>query len=605
MAMLNRLADTGRAVLTVARRILPWHSARLHLVFDPRYTYEVSGVPMDGHRAEKILAHLLSHGLAERRALSRPLAASMANLRLVHRDGYLESLQDPAVVSAIFGQELGPAQAEAAVELHRLQTGGTIQATRLALRSAIPAANLGGGFHHAGPDRGMGFCLYNDVAVAIARLRRKGYGEPILVVDLDLHDGNGTREVFAADPTVHTFSIHNEDWNVIPAVADSAIALGANVTDDEYLAILRRELPPVIRSHKPGLVIYLAGSDPAGTDELGNWRITASGMITRDQLVVDMLRRLRPGSALAVVLAGGYGPEAWRYSARFLSWLAHGKVVEPPGTASTARSLGPQIASLLRDPSAAAPDEVWQLSEDDLPGIAGVATAEGRVLGRYTRQGIELLFEQAGLLQKLRDKGFSSLSVGLSQTSSELPTITVHDGPNLLMELRIKRSRRVVPRHEVLFVDWLLLQDPSASFSPARPRLPGQQHPGLGLLGETAGVLLGIAHSLKLAGVAFVPANYYMAVLGSHHLRFLDPAMQALLQRLTDLLAGLSLAEASEALANGRIIDRATGESFEWQPATMVIPDGPVMTALVDSAEYHNEVSQAREKIHLTLLPAS
>jgi len=105
----------------------------------------------------------------------------------------------------------------------------------------------------------MGFCVFNDVAVAVARLRRNGYAAPVLVVDLDLHDGNGTREIFADDPTVHTFSLHNEHWGDTEAVASTSIALGAGVTDEVYLSTLGEALPAVFGVFRPGLVVYVAG----------------------------------------------------------------------------------------------------------------------------------------------------------------------------------------------------------------------------------------------------------------------------------------------------------------------------------------------------------
>ena len=130
-----------------------------------------------------------------------------------------------------------PREVEATLDLQRLMAGGTIQATRLALRTGGIAVHLGGGFHHAMPDAGLGFCVFNDVAVAIRRLRGRGFAEPVLVVDLDLHDGNGTRRIFADDPTVHTFSIHNDHWGDTEAVASTSIALGPGV---ERRALPRR-----------------------------------------------------------------------------------------------------------------------------------------------------------------------------------------------------------------------------------------------------------------------------------------------------------------------------------------------------------------------------
>ena len=109
----------------------------------------------------------------------------------------------------------------------------------------------------------MAFCLLNDVAVSIRRLRARGFEDPVLVGDLDMHDGNGTREIFAQDPSVHTYSIHGEDWGDTDAVASTSIALGADIGDEVYLGTLLKTLPEVFAATKPGLVIYLAGADPA------------------------------------------------------------------------------------------------------------------------------------------------------------------------------------------------------------------------------------------------------------------------------------------------------------------------------------------------------
>ena len=162
-------------------------------IYHPSYARTVSGVPIDPARADEILAFLLDQGLIRRRDVSRPIPASLANLLRVHTPAYLESLQDPATLTAIFGAPVPVEEVQDILELQRLSVGGTIQATRLALGGGRVAVNLKGGLHHAAPGRGMGFCMFNDVAVAIQRLRARGFTQPVLVIDLDLHDGNGTR----------------------------------------------------------------------------------------------------------------------------------------------------------------------------------------------------------------------------------------------------------------------------------------------------------------------------------------------------------------------------------------------------------------------------
>ncbi len=344
-------------------------------IYHASYARTVSGVPIDPARADEILAFLLDQGLIRRRDDSRPIAASFANLLRVHTPAYLESLQDPATLTAIFGAPVPAEEVQDILDLQRLSVGGTIQATRLALGGGRVAVNLKGGLHHAAPGRGMGFCMFNDVAVAIQRLRARGFTEPVLVIDLDLHDGNGTRAAFAADPTVHTFSIHNRTWDDAPAVAATTIALGEGVTDEAYLTAVRDALPPVLRAPRPGLVFYIAGCDPAADDRLGDWRITAAGMLERDRFVVDSLRGRRGRVPLVIVPGGGYGAGAWRYSARFFGWLVSGRVIEPPSDMDRvldrfrpiARQFGERALALGGTSTAKAE---WSLDEADVAGRA-------------------------------------------------------------------------------------------------------------------------------------------------------------------------------------------------------------------------------------------
>jgi acetoin utilization deacetylase AcuC-like enzyme len=243
--------------------------------------------PLDPTRGQKILGFLADEGLLDRDDISVPRPPAVRSLLRVHDPEYIDAVgHDPEVTERIFGSRISDEEIERVMEVQRLAVGGTIQATRLALQGRSVAINLSGGFHHAERDRGGGFCIFNDIAVAVARLRAKGFREPILVVDLDIHDGNGTRSIFAHDSTVHTYSVHNEHWDETDAEASTAIALGADAGDEIYLGTLLKSLPDVMMTVKPGLVIYVAGTDPAADDALGNWKISADGMFRRDRLVI-------------------------------------------------------------------------------------------------------------------------------------------------------------------------------------------------------------------------------------------------------------------------------------------------------------------------------
>jgi len=585
-------------------------------IYHTSYARTVSGVPIDPARADEILAFLLDQGLIRRRDVSRPIPASLVNLLRVHTPAYLESLQDPATLTAIFGAPVPAGEVQDILDLQRLSVGGTIQATRLALGAGRIAVNLKGGLHHAAPGRGMGFCMFNDVAVAIQRLRARGFTQPVLVIDLDLHDGNGTRASFAADATVHTFSIHNRTWDDASAVAATTIALGEGVTDGTYLAAVRDALPPVLRAHRPGLVFYIAGCDPAADDRLGDWRITAPGMLERDRFVVDSLRgdNARGRVPLVIVPGGGYGAGAWRYSARFFAWLVSGCVIEPPPDMDRvldrfrpiARQFGERALALDGGTSAGTTD--WSLDEADVAGLEHGAVAAPRVLEHYSRHGLELLLERLGFFKQLRDRGFRHpvLDVAFGHALGE--TIRVYgdaERRGLVMELRMNRNRRAVPGMDIVYVEWLLLQNPRASFSDRLAPLPGQEHPGLGMLSEVAAWLLVMCETLGLDGVVFVPAHYYTAALGQHRMRFLEPEDQARFEALRDAVAGLSLANADRAIDDGSVLDAATDEPVRWRPAPMVVPVSGRLRALVRGPSYERALEVARGAIRVRLAATS
>jgi hypothetical protein len=483
--------------------------------------------------------------------------------------------------------------------------GGTILATRLALTHGI-AIHLGGGLHHAFPDHGERFCLWNDVAVALCELRREGFAAPVLVVDLDLHDGDGTRAIFAADPTVHVLSIHNRTTSTVTSPGSTTVELGAGVEDAAYLAAIEAHLPPLLASIQPGLVVYLAGCDPAGDDALGDWKITAAGMLSRDRFVVEQVRGGRKGRRLplAIVLAGGYGQRAWTYSARAFSWLLSGRAAEPPSaeemTLARYRARAARIAlhELTGDgapgpPGKARPDD-WGLTPEDLSAVGGMRPRT-RFLGFYTPQGLELALERSGLLDRVRERGFPRLTLDLKLDNPGGETVRLKSAGFAapLIELRARIDRGTVPGLALLRIEWLLLQNPRARFTPERPRLPGQSFPGLGLLHDVMALFVVACERLHLDGLVFVPAHYHTAAQGRRLLRFLSPEHEGLFRALETTLSPLSLAEAAAAVEEGRVIDEATGEPCRWQPMAMVLPVSERMQERVTGEAYEERAVAA------------
>jgi len=570
------------------------------IVYHVGYQKNIWGVSLDPLRGEKILLAVREEGLLRRQGVSEPRPASIENLLRVHTAEYLQSLQEGATLTRILGVEVPSAEAEATVELQRLMVGGSIQATRLALRGGGASVHLGGGFHHARADAGAGFCVFNDVAVAIARLRARGYTERVLVVDLDLHDGNGTRAIFASDPTVHTFSIHNAHWGDTEAVESTSIALGPGVEDARYLAVLRETLPPVFASFRPRLVFYLAGTDPSHDDALGNWQLTARGIEERDRLVTRLTRDPHQ-VPMVVFLAGGYGHAAWRHSARFLLWLASGRELEPLSEEELILKRTRRIAGAMR--AAPAVDDAFDfaLSEEDLPGLSPGLPSRSRFLASLSRQTVELHLERLGILGQLRARGFRRLRVDLSFDGGLGDTLRVwcEDGPDeLLVELRVRRSSQPIPEMEVLVVEWLLLQNPRAFFSDRRPRLPGQQYPGLGLLKDILGWLVVVCETQRLDGVYYVAGHYHIAMQSRHRVGFLRPEHAARASALTAALDGRTLAEAANALLAGHAVRDQDGRDVVWEPAPMVLPVSERLSSLVGGPEYQARVAAAAERLH-------
>jgi acetoin utilization deacetylase AcuC-like enzyme len=190
------------------------------------------------------------------------------------------------------------------VEASFLCAGGSILAAREALTRGV-GINLGGGFHHAFPDHGEGFCVFHDVAIAIRALQHEGLIRRAAVIDLDVHQGNGTAAIFREDPTVFTFSIHEEqNYPAVKPPSDLDIGLDTGTGGAEYLAALERHVPAILDRHRPDLVAYIAGADPFEKDQLGGMKLTREDLRSRDRVVFESCsKREVPAAAF---LAGGY-----------------------------------------------------------------------------------------------------------------------------------------------------------------------------------------------------------------------------------------------------------------------------------------------------------
>jgi acetoin utilization deacetylase AcuC-like enzyme len=602
------------------RRLGRWlRGPCLELVYSETYRLDLPGY--DPLRGERILSALDGAGLLDPRAVHRAEPASFRELRRVHSDVYLDSLSRPDALLRVFGLELPEVAAERALEAQRAMAGGTSLASRLALDSGRLAAHLGGGLHHAFADRGERFCIFNDVAVAIAGLRADGFAGTILVVDLDLHDDDGTRSIFARDASVHTFSIHNRSTSEIRAEAATVVEMGEGIGDRTYLAAIGAHLPRAFAAARPELIFYLAGCDPAADDAIGNWRISPAGMLRRDRLVIELARRRERRVPVVILLAGGYGQQAWRYSARFFSSLRPGgRAVEPPTTAEVTLSRYRRLAWEARrrgDPRAEggggrqggpAVEADWELSLEDLQANLTGPLRPHRLLGACSRQQLELTLERAGLLERLRQLGFPRplIELDLDHPGGETVRIRAapHDG-ELLAEVRLRIDRGSAPDLAMLRIEWLMLQNPREAFTPARPRLPGQEHPGTGMLRDVIALLVVACERLQLDGLLWVPAHFHTAAQGSRTSQFLRPADEGLFRALERAVDGLPLAAAVAAVEQGQLLDRATGAPFVWQPMPVVVPASERLRRQLESEEYRQLAEAAAAARVFDLAPAA
>jgi acetoin utilization deacetylase AcuC-like enzyme len=275
----------------------------MHAFTSAYYTVDVGNhsYPMDKYRL--VPERLLAEETLSLENLLEPEAATLDDVLRVHTPEYVHAfvkgtLERKAMLR--IGLPWSPELVRRAFAV----IGGTIGAARLALAEGV-AANLAGGTHHAFADHGEGYCIFNDMVIAMHRLRTEGLARRFLVIDLDVHQGNGTAALCQADPEVFTFSMHGE--NNYPARKERSswdIALQDGARDEEYLAILTQALPRILEFFSPELIFYQAGVDVLAGDRFGKLALTMAGVGERDRIVRDFARR--SGLPLVITLGGGY-----------------------------------------------------------------------------------------------------------------------------------------------------------------------------------------------------------------------------------------------------------------------------------------------------------
>ena len=278
----------------------------MQVFYTPRYYADIG----DGHifpirKFELVRNRLLAEGTLREDELLEPAPATIEQVRLVHTEDYISRLCSGTLTAKEL-RRLGLPWSESLVQRSFYATGGTIAAARAALLDGF-GSNLAGGTHHSFADRGEGFCVLNDVAVAIRVLRNERLVQRAAIVDCDVHQGNGTATIFAGDDDTFTLSMHGaNNYPLFKVQSKLDVELPDGTTDTEYLDCLTNHLPAVFNT-QPEIVFYLAGADPYAGDKLGRLAVTMDGLRRRDECVLrECYEREVP---VVTVMSGGYGKD--------------------------------------------------------------------------------------------------------------------------------------------------------------------------------------------------------------------------------------------------------------------------------------------------------
>ncbi|HSK72145.1 MAG TPA: histone deacetylase [Pyrinomonadaceae bacterium] len=273
------------------------------IFYSPYYYADIG----EGHvfpikKFELVRDRLLAERTLQKDEIIEPQPAEIEDVLLVHTEDYTKRLIDGTLTAKEI-RKLGLPWSKSLVRRSFLATSGTINAAKHALETGV-SSNLAGGTHHAFPDRGEGFCVLNDVAVAVRVLQRENLARRFLIVDCDVHQGNGTAFIFRNDESVFTFSMHGaKNYPLHKEKSNLDIELADKTSDAEFLEILGEALPRIFL-HNPDIVFYLGGADPFEKDKLGRLNLTMEGLRLRDEMVLRFAREHR--APIVTVMSGGY-----------------------------------------------------------------------------------------------------------------------------------------------------------------------------------------------------------------------------------------------------------------------------------------------------------
>jgi len=567
----------------VGRGELPvFHDARFRLPItslNARHGVEV-------RRSDYTVWYLTIGGWIPSSEVRAPQAVSYADLARVHTDGLLHRLTDGRALAQIFQADPHEIPVESVMTSIRLACGATLDGARLALRDSGPVLTTLGGFHHAFPDKGGGLCPVNDIAVAIAALRAQGFAGTAVVLDLDAHPPDGTAACLRDDPDTWIGSLSGSDWGPVEGADETVLPAGCD--DNTYLDALRALLS---RAPPAQLAFVIAGGDVLDGDRFGRLGLSLDGARRRDLCVHRALGR----TPAVWMPGGGYSAQSWRVLAGTgLALAGYGRRVIPDEAAPEDLQYDRIARSLDRTRLGGDEDDDW-LGARELEVELGVRRAgPPRLLGTYTTEGLRYAFDSYGVLPQLERLGYRDFRFGIDRVpvGERLRTWGKDEQGNEHLLAEVVVERKELDERPVLFVHWLTLRHPAGTFGDARPRLPGQEVPGLGLAPEATELLERTARRIGAEGVAMVPSFYHTAWPDSSHTRFVCDAREGRYEALNRDLGHLGRAELSRALQEGRV--RLDGAPYAWEATEMVY-------WLDGRAQQEPAVDAERERVRFTL----
>lgn len=539
---------------------------RLPILHDARYRLPITSLNarhgVEVRRADFVVWYLTISGLVPTSQVRAPEPVSYTDIARVHTEDLLRRLTDGPALAQVFHTDPHELRVEDVMLSVRLACGGTLDGARLALERGGPVLNTLGGFHHAGPDTVGGLCPLNDIAIAVATLRAEGLTAPVAVLDLDAHPPDGTAACLEGDEATWIGSLSGSDWGPVPGADETVLPRGCD--DDTYLTALRDLLG---RMPRAALVFVIAGGDVIDGDRMGQLGLSPDGVRRRDLTVHHALR----DTPSVWVPGGGYSSDAWRLLAGTGLVLAgYGRRRIPDDVSPEDLQYDRIARSLDRSRLQGTDAEHDWLDAAELEAELGLQRPPPRLLGTYTVEGLRYAFDAYGILGQLRRLGYDDFRVTIDRAGvGERLRLYGRDEygvEGLLMEAVVE-LRHALGR-PVLFIHWLTLRHPRGTFVEARPRLPGQDVPGLGMSLEAVELLERATRRVGAEGLAMVPSFFHTAWPPKPGAHFVDAERQGRYEALVRDLGGLGRAGVSQALSQGRV--RLDGRPYTWEATEMV-----------------------------------